>query len=44
LKKCPRCDAHHLQLNLTNFTVDKKVTTNRLLNLDKTELPLLAVA
>jgi hypothetical protein len=44
LKKCPRCDAHHLQLNLTNFTVDKKVPTNRLLNLDKTELPLLAAA
>ena len=39
LKKCPRCDAHHLQLSLTNFTVDKKVATNVVATLDKTEQP-----
>lgn len=39
LKKCPRCDAHHLQLDLTHFTVDKKVAVNTVATLDKTELP-----
>ncbi|MDB6007112.1 MAG: hypothetical protein JWR15_4099, partial [Prosthecobacter sp.] len=44
LKKCPRCDAHHLQLNLTNFTVDKKVATATVGKIDKTEVALRAAA
>ena len=44
LKKCPRCDAHHLQLSLTNYTVDKKVATNVVGTFDKTGLPAAAVA
>ena len=43
LKKCPRCDAHHLQLDLTNFTVDKKVANTTVAKIDKTELPVPAV-
>jgi hypothetical protein len=39
LKKCPRCDAHHLTLNLFNFTVDKKSAVNALAKIDKTESP-----
>ena len=38
LKKCPRCDAHHLDLNLTNFTVDKKVATSVVAKIDKTKV------
>jgi hypothetical protein len=41
LKKCPRCDAHHLQLDLTNYTVDKKVATATVVKLDKTKVPVL---
>ena len=44
LKKCPRCDAHHLDLNLTNFTVDKKVANSNVAKIDKTELPAAAAA
>lgn len=39
LKKCPRCNAHHLALNLTNFTEDKKVSNSNLAKIDKTKLP-----
>ena len=39
LKKCPRCDAHHLQLSLTHFTVDKKDATNVVGTFDKTNVP-----
>lgn len=38
LKKCPHCDAHHIAATLTNKTVDKKVATKVLANLDKTNL------
>ena len=38
LKKCPRCDAHHLDLNLTNFTVDKKVANTNVAKIDKTKV------
>ncbi len=44
LKKCPGCDAHHLQLNLTNFTADKKVAITTVVNLDKTEVAMRAAA
>jgi len=44
LKKCPRCDAHHLQLSLTNFTVDKKVAVNVVGTFDKTLLPVQVAA
>ena len=37
LRKCPACDAHHLKLTLTNYTVDKKSATSVLATLDKTE-------
>lgn len=39
LKKCPHCEAHHLTLTLTNFTVDKQVKFGDLLKIDKTDLP-----
>lgn len=39
LKKCPQCEAHHLTLTLTNFTVDKQVKFGDLAKIDKTELP-----
>lgn len=42
LKKCPQCEAHHLKLTLTNFTVDKKVTASDFAQIDKTELPVTA--
>ena len=38
MKKCPRCDAHHLDLNLTNFTVDKKVANTNVAKIDKTKV------
>jgi hypothetical protein len=44
LKKCPTCDAHHLDLTLTNFTVDKKVATTNVAKIDKTEQPAPAAA
>jgi len=39
LKKCPRCDAHHLDLSLFNHTADKKVSNSNVAKLDKTKLP-----
>ncbi len=39
LKKCPTCDAHHLELSLTNYTVDKKVAVNNVAKIDKTTPP-----
>lgn len=39
LKKCPQCEAHHLSLTLTNFTVDKKVNSSSYSQIDKTEVP-----
>lgn len=39
LKKCPQCEAHHLSLTLTHFTVDKKVNASDFAKIDKTELP-----
>ena len=39
LKKCPQCDAHHLKLQLTNFTADKKAAFCDIAKIDKTELP-----
>lgn len=44
LKKCPTCDAHHLDLTLTNFTVDKKVASTNVAKIDKTEQPAPAAA
>lgn len=38
LKKCPQCDAHHVQLNLFNMAVNKKPVTTKLNALDKTQL------
>ncbi|WP_395745594.1 hypothetical protein [Prosthecobacter sp.] len=38
LKKCPCCDAHHLQLDLTNYTVDKKVANTTVAKIDKTKV------
>jgi hypothetical protein len=37
LKKCPRCDAHHVQLILHNHTADKKAAVNTIATFDKTE-------
>lgn len=37
LMKYPGCDAHHLSLNLFNFTADKKSATNQIGKIDKTE-------
>ncbi|MES2506243.1 MAG: hypothetical protein V4599_06040 [Verrucomicrobiota bacterium] len=37
LKKCPQCEAHHLKLTLTNFTVDKNAAFNNFATIDKTE-------
>jgi hypothetical protein len=39
LKKCPQCEAHHLSLILTNFTVDKKINSSDLTKIDKTDVP-----
>lgn len=38
LKKCPRCDAHHLDLNLFNYTEDKKVSNSNVAKIDKTKV------
>lgn len=38
LKKCPQCDAHHLKLTLSHFTVDKKAAFSDIARIDKTEL------
>lgn len=37
LKKCPQCEAHHLKLTLTNFTVDKNAAFSNFATIDKTE-------
>lgn len=37
LKKCPTCEAHHLQLTLNSFTADKRPATSILAKIDKTE-------
>lgn len=39
LKKCPRCDAHHLNLNLFNYTEDKKVANSNVAKIDKPKAP-----
>lgn len=39
LKKCPQCEAHHLSLVLTNYTVDKKMNSSDMIKIDKTEVP-----
>ncbi len=38
LKKCPRCDAHHLDLSLFNYTEDKKVANSNVAKIDKTKV------
>lgn len=38
LKKCPRCDAHHLELSLFNYTEDKKVANSNVATIDKTKV------
>ncbi|MCF7789039.1 MAG: hypothetical protein K9N47_23140 [Prosthecobacter sp.] len=38
LKKCPSCDAHHLDLNLFNYTEDKKVSNSNVAKIDKTKV------
>jgi hypothetical protein len=39
LKKCPTCDAHHLELMLNTYSVDKRAAATSLVKLDKTEMP-----
>jgi hypothetical protein len=39
LKKCPSCEAHFIELTLTNYKVDKQVGSTSLLKLDKTAAP-----
>ncbi len=35
LKKCPNCDAHHVQMSLANWTIDKQHVSNNIATLDK---------
>ena len=39
LKKCLACNAHHLELTLSNYTVDKQVAANVIAQIDNTEQP-----
>ncbi len=38
LKKCPKCEAHHITTNLFNFQPDKKFAVTTLVEMDKTSM------